>query len=291
MLIDLEYAIAKSIAKLTTMQKTILRNQYLPLISLKHNLVLTPQDLSDIAQELAPFVRLWLDKQNIGVLQIYRAINHDQHNKEIRYLLAQILAEKGIDQTKTYSAFSITKLPIGLQKKSQYNYTSEFIDITSIKEIDLDEQYTKLSEYLTNKEHPGNAKNQYALHFFGQCCIRLSFFDKALRAFLDIKKYYSKDPRILCYALTGIGDLYRAQRNFPQALNHYKQATEVDDWNRYALFRMGEGLMKSHQYLQAIPYLQKYLERADVLMDTRIDLAEQYLNICLKNTNPNYLEK
>ncbi len=74
------------------------------------------------------------------------------------------------------------------------------------------------------------------------------------------------------YILVGLGDLYREQKKFSQAINYYEKILSIEDKNVFALRGVGDAHRGKNQHEQAISYWKRYLDcnEDDIQVMTRV---------------------
>src|SRR5438552_18699533 len=89
--------------------------------------------------------------------------------------------------------------------------------------------------------------------------------DRASAAFTEA---LAIDPT-LARAHNGLGVIAAEQRNYRQALEHWRRAVELDPRDFETLFNIGDLLIRLGRSSEARPYWQKYLETASPVLRAR----------------------
>lgn len=89
--------------------------------------------------------------------------------------------------------------------------------------------------------------------------LRENMNDEARDKFLEI---LATDPANN-YALVGLGDLERKERNYDAAIEHYQRCLNDHPDNSYALFGLGESYRATRQYNLATEIWERYLRHDD----------------------------
>lgn len=87
----------------------------------------------------------------------------------------------------------------------------------------------------------------------------------------EFEKILQEDPQNN-YALVGLGDLERQQKNYPRAIEYYTQCLEYHTDNNYALFGLAESYRAVRQYNRAVEVWERYLkhDQDNVTVLTRV---------------------
>jgi tetratricopeptide (TPR) repeat protein len=72
------------------------------------------------------------------------------------------------------------------------------------------------------------------------------------------------------YALVGIGDLYRGQRKYDNAIDYYQQALRVDPVNKFALIGLADTYRGAKQFNKAIEVWEDYLSYSENEFDIAV---------------------
>lgn len=105
--------------------------------------------------------------------------------------------------------------------------------------------------------------------------LHLRNYDKAIT---ELGKSVDLDPTFAS-AFQQLGDIYRLQRKYDQAVPHYQRVMELNpSLTPLTQFGLGESLLLTGQYELAIPHLERYLQGN--ISDKSKRLVEKYLEDC-----------
>jgi tetratricopeptide (TPR) repeat protein len=81
------------------------------------------------------------------------------------------------------------------------------------------------------------------------------------------------------YALVGLGDVYRKERRFHEAINHYQKCLTYHRGNNYALFGLADCYKALKQFNRAIDIWEEYLHHDDKNITVLTRIADAYRKV------------
>lgn len=102
--------------------------------------------------------------------------------------------------------------------------------------------------------------------------IRENMLDKARESFLEVLETEPENN----YALVGMGDLERKNRNFSEAVRYYQECLTHFPENNYALFGLAESYRAMKQFNRAVEVWEKYLKHDNDNVTVLTRVADAY---------------
>ena len=117
-----------------------------------------------------------------------------------------------------------------------------------------------------------NEKFELAYRDYAEVCFELTYYDKALKCYLEILELFESDPDIL----SKVGECYEYMDNTAKAKIYFFRALNLDPRNDEVYFHIGECYSKEKHWDSAVHFYKQAIKLDETREDYMFGLANAY---------------